>query len=68
MKKTLRMEDLLELESLSERVGDIAEWKNLTVAGGYGHEPVQAAGLMDWLRQYGAKNSQVKGPSPTQLE
>ena len=54
MKKTLRMEDLLELENLSERVGDIAEWKNLTVSGGYGHEPVQAAALMDWLRQYGA--------------
>ena len=54
MKKTLRMEDLLELENLAERVGDIAEWKNLTVSGGYGHEPVQAAGLMDWLRQFGA--------------
>ena len=37
MKKTLRMEDLLELENLEERVGDIAEWKNLTVSGGYGH-------------------------------
>ena len=36
MKKTLRMEDLLELEKLEERVGDIAEWKNLTVSGGYG--------------------------------
>lgn len=54
MKKTLRMEDLLELDDLEERLRDIAEWKNLTVERGYGHEPVQASALMDWLRQYGA--------------
>ena len=43
MKKTLRMGDLLELERIAERVGDIVEWKNLTVERGYGHEAIQAA-------------------------
>ncbi len=53
MKKTLRMGDLLELEQLEERVGDIVEWKNLTVEKGYGHEPVQAGDILAWLREFG---------------
>ena len=40
MKKTLRMGDLLHAEHLEERVADLVEWENLTVAGGYAHEPI----------------------------
>lgn len=53
MKKTLRMGDLLELGQLEERVGDIVEWKNLTVEKGYGHEPIQAGAILAWLREFG---------------
>ena len=53
MKKTLRMGDLLDLEAQAERVADIVEWKNLTVEKGYGHEPVRAGEIMDWLRTFG---------------
>ena len=30
------------------------EWKNITVTG-YGHEPVKAEDMMDWLRTYGTQ-------------
>ena len=53
MKKTLRMGDLLHLDHLGERVADIVEWKNLTVAKGYGSEAISAAAMMDWLKTYG---------------
>ena len=53
MKKTLRMGDLLDLEAQAERVADIVEWKNLTVEKGYGHAPIRADEVMDWLRQFG---------------
>ena len=53
MKKTLRMGDLLDLEAQAEHVADIVEWKNLTVEKGYGHEPVRAGEIMDWLRTFG---------------
>ncbi len=53
MKKALRMGDLLELGQLEERVGDIVEWKNLTVEKGYGHEPIQAGAILAWLREFG---------------
>ena len=52
MKKALRMEDLLDMDSLYEKVKDIVEWKNITVKG-YGHEPVDADEIMDWLKKYG---------------
>ena len=53
MKKTLRMGDLLHLDHLSERVADIVEWKNLTVAKGYGSEAISADAMMEWLKTYG---------------
>ncbi len=53
MKKTLRMGDLKCLDSLKERVKDLVEWKNLTVSGGYGHEPIDADEIYSWLREYG---------------
>ncbi len=54
MKKALRMEDLLHLDHIAEKVSDIVEWKNITVTG-YGHEPVKAEDMMDWLRTYGTQ-------------
>jgi len=53
MKKTIRMGDLLHPESLRGRVEDMLEWKNLTVAGGYGHAPVEADAIMAWLEEFG---------------
>ena len=47
------MGDLLHMETLKERLGELVEWKNLTVAKGYGHEPVQAEELYQWLKKYG---------------
>ncbi len=53
MKKTLRMEDLFdEPASLEEKIRDLVAWKNLTVAG-YGHEPVDADGMIAWVRAFG---------------
>lgn len=54
MKKALRMEDLLRLDHLTEKVHDIVEWKNITVTG-YGHEPIKAEDMMEWLRTFGTQ-------------
>lgn len=54
MKKALRMEDLLRLDRLEEKVRDIVEWKNITVTG-YGHEPIKAEDMMAWLREFGTQ-------------
>ena len=54
MKKALRMEDLLRLDHLTEKVQDIMEWKNITVTG-YGHEPIKAEDMMEWLRTFGTQ-------------
>ncbi len=53
MKKTLRMGDLRHPELLFDKLRDIVEWKNLTVSGGYKHEPVSAEEMYDWLIKYG---------------
>ena len=53
MKKTIRMGDLLDKESLRTRVEDLVEWENLTVSGGYEHEPISADNMMKWLENYG---------------
>lgn len=53
-KKGIRMEDLYDMDSLAGKVKDIVEWKNITVTG-YGHEPIKAEEIMDWLRNYGAQ-------------
>ena len=53
MKKALRIGDLRHLDTLEQRVADIIEWKNLTVEKGYGHEPVETAEIMAWLRKFG---------------
>ena len=53
-KKGIRMEDLYDMDSLEAKVKDIVEWKNITVTG-YGHEPIKAGEIMDWLRTYGSQ-------------
>ena len=52
MKKTLRMGDLRHPEILKEKIADIVEWKNLTVSGGYGHEPISAEEMYRWIKKY----------------
>ncbi|MBQ8974883.1 MAG: adenylosuccinate synthase [Oscillospiraceae bacterium] len=53
MKKTIRMGDLRTPEALKSRLEDIVEWKNLTVVGGYKHEPISAAEMYEWIEKYG---------------
>ena len=53
MKKGIRMEDLLHMDSLYGKLRDIVEWKNITVTG-YGHAPVDVDAMMDWLKTYGS--------------
>ena len=52
MKKTLRMGDLLHPETLRGKMTDLLEWKNLTIAGAYGHAPVTVDEMMAWLEAY----------------
>ena len=52
MKKTLRMGDLRHPEILKEKIADIVEWKNLTVSGGYGHEPISTEEMYRWIEKY----------------
>lgn len=51
MKKALRVGDLLHEGSLRARLGDIVEWKNITL-GGYGAS-ADADRLYDWLMTNG---------------
>ena len=53
MKKAIRMSDLLEPDTLYEKVRDIVEWKNLTVENGYKHEPISADAMYEWLKKFG---------------
>ena len=54
-KKTLLAGELFEPETLREHAAQLAEWKNLTLTGVYGAEPVAAESLMAWLQEYGEK-------------
>ncbi len=53
MKKTFRMGELLHPELLQGKISDIAEWKNLTVEGGYRHAPVTAAEIGEYFKTFG---------------
>lgn len=53
MKKAFRMGELLHTDLLYKRVKDIVEWKNLTVVGGYRHEPVSVDEIVEYFKQYG---------------
>ncbi len=52
-KKTLRMGDLLTPDTLAEKMEGFVQWKNLTVEKGYGHAPIDAQEMVQWLRRYG---------------
>lgn len=54
MKKALRMEDLLNPDTLSEKVRGLTEWKNITFTG-YGRAPFNPDEIISWLRTYGEK-------------
>lgn len=53
LKKAFRMHDLLEFDSLREKIGDIVEWKNLTLCGAYKSDPVTSYGIADYLNEFG---------------
>ena len=53
MKKAFRIGELLHPERMYARVKDIVEWKNLTVEKGYGHAPITAEDVIDYLKTYG---------------
>lgn len=52
MKKTIRMGDLRHPELLLSKLRDILEWRNLIIANGYGHEPIEAEEMYAWLEKY----------------
>ncbi len=53
MKKCFRMGELLYPDLLKEKIADIVEWKNLTVAGGYHATPVTAQEVEEYFKTYG---------------
>ncbi|MDR3121244.1 MAG: adenylosuccinate synthase [Clostridiales bacterium] len=52
-RKALRMGDLLTPDTLRAKLSVIVDWKNLTVAGGYGADPISLHETLDWLLRYG---------------
>lgn len=52
MKKSIRFGDLLHPETLPQKLKDIVEWKNLTVANGYNAEPLALDVLLKWINDY----------------
>lgn len=54
MKKGIRMGDLIEADTLKEKVFDIVEWKNLLVHNGYGFEKLDGERMLAWLYEYGS--------------
>lgn len=55
LKKAIRMGELFHKDQLKERLKDIVEWKNLTIKGVYGAEPVTVEAMMEYLEEYGNK-------------
>ena len=53
MKKAFRMGDLLHMDEVKAKLPSVVEWKNLTVSGGYKHEPITAEAMYEWLEKYG---------------
>ncbi len=53
LKKAFRMHDLLEFESLREKITDTVEWKNLTLCGAYKSDPMTAYGVAEYLSEFG---------------
>lgn len=51
-KKTVLAGELLYPEHLMAHLKDLMEWKNLTLTGVYGAEPVRMEELQDWVNTY----------------
>ena len=54
-KKTLLAGELFDREALRAHALQLLEWKNLTLTGVYGAEPVSPDSLMAWLDDFGEK-------------
>ncbi|MDR1060491.1 MAG: adenylosuccinate synthetase, partial [Clostridiales bacterium] len=54
-RKAIRMGDLLQPGTLGKKLKVIVDWKNLTVAKGYGAAPISAEAMEAWLAEHGAK-------------
>ena len=48
-KKTIMAGELLHPEHLNEHLVDLLEWKNLTIAGVYGKEPITVSEIQEWF-------------------
>ena len=55
MKKAIRMGDLFHPETLKARVEELVAFKNLTIEGVYGKEPVKAEDMWAWLEKFGGE-------------
>lgn len=53
MKKAIRMGELADLDLLKARLVDILDWKNLTITGVYGADPLKINELMEHIKKYG---------------
>ena len=54
MKKGIRIGDLLDAHTLSEKLEAILEWKNITTTG-YNGEKVILDDMLNWVKEYGKK-------------
>ena len=54
-KKTILAGELFDRDRLKEHAAQLLAWKNLTLTGVYGAEPVKLEDLMAWLDEYGEK-------------
>ena len=52
MKKGIRIGDLLNPETLEQKLSDILEWKNITLKG-YGSDDANIADILRWLEEFG---------------
>ena len=55
-KKTVLAGELLYPQHLKSHLADLLEWKNLTLTGVYGAQPVTMEELMAWVNDYCEKN------------
>lgn len=53
MKKGVRIGDLLNFDSLKEKLAGILDWKNITLKG-YGSDGAELNALMEWLQDFGS--------------
>lgn len=51
-KKTVLAGELFYPEKLKEHLTDLLQWKNLTLKGVYGAEPISETAITDWVNDY----------------